>query len=143
MDVIAIPGFIRRVGQNRGTPADGAEVHSRWAYANRLESDRGWEGMTMSDPASLSVAAEPVYLELTFARALGIWWAYFWRHMLYGGIAAFLVGVVEGLVGLGDNHLLLTLSVAPVIAAVSMCVFAIVLHKQFRRFSIRLVASQR
>ena len=92
----------------------------------------------MSEPASLAVAPETIYLEVTFKRALSIWWAYFWRHMLYGGAAAFVVG---RLVGLGGSHLLLSLSTVLVVALVSMLVLGIVLHRQFRHFSIRLVAA--
>ena len=95
----------------------------------------------MSEPASLSAAAETTCLELTFRRALCIWWAYFWRHMLFGGVAVIVVGFLEGLAGLGGRHLLLSLSAVLVMAAVSLRVLGIVLHKQFRSFSIRFVAS--
>jgi hypothetical protein len=99
--------------------------------------------VTLGEPASLSVASEATYLELTFRRALCIWWAYFWRHMLYGGVLVLIVGFLEGLAGLGGSHLLLHLSAVLVMAAVSMYVLGIVLHKQFRHFSIRLVVSPR
>jgi hypothetical protein len=72
-----------------------------------------------------------------------IWWAYFWRHMLYGATLVIIVGFLEGLVGLGGKHLLLSLSAVVVMAAVSMVVLGIVLHKHFRHFSIRIVASPR
>ena len=97
----------------------------------------------MIDLASPSIASEPVYLELSFRRLMCIWWAYFWRHMLYGGAAVLTVGFLEGLAGLGESHLLLSLSAVLVMAVVSMCVLGIVLHKQFRHFSIRMVASPR
>ena len=54
----------------------------------------------MGDSTSLSAASEPAYLELTFKRAMCIWWAYFWRHMVYGGVAVLSVGFLEGLAGL-------------------------------------------
>jgi hypothetical protein len=95
----------------------------------------------MSEAASLSVASEATYLELTFGRALCIWWAYFWRHMVYGGAALLFVGFLERLAGLGGRHLLYSLSAVLVMAAASMFVLGIVLTKQFRQFSIRLVAS--
>jgi hypothetical protein len=101
------------------------------------------ESVTLGEPASLSVASETTYLELTFRRALCIWWAYFWRNMLYGGSAVLIVGFLEGLAGLVGRRLLLSLSAFLVLAAVSMCVLGIVLHKQFRHFSIRIVASPR
>ena len=94
----------------------------------------------MSEPASRSVASETAFLEITFSRALCIWWAYFWRHMLYGGIVLLVVGFLEGLAGLG-RHLLLSFSAVLVMAVASMFVLGIVLHKQFRQFSIRLVVS--
>ena len=97
----------------------------------------------MSEPASLSIASETTYLELIFRRALCIWWAYFWRHMLYGGAAVLIVGFLEGLAGLGGRHLLLSLSAVLVMAALSLCVLGVVLHKQFRHFSIRIVAPPR
>lgn len=97
----------------------------------------------MSDLASPSIASEPVYLELTFRRLMGIWWAYFWRHMLYSAPLVIIVGFLEGLAGLGGKHLLLSLSAVVVMAAVSMVVLGVVLHKQFRHFSIRIVASPR
>ena len=97
----------------------------------------------MSDLASPSIASEPVYLELTFRRLMCIWWAYFWRHMLYGAPLVIIVGFLEGFAGLGGSHLLLSLSAVLVMAAVSICVLGVVLHKQFRHFSIRIVASPR
>ena len=97
----------------------------------------------MSDIVSPAIASEPAYLELTFKRAINIWWAYFWRHMLYGGVVLIIVRFFEGLAGLGGNHLLLSLSAVLIMAIVSMLVLGIVLHKQFRHFSIRLVVSPR
>ena len=97
----------------------------------------------MIDFASPSIASEPAYLELTFKRLMCIWWAYFWRHMLYGAPLVIIVGFLQGLAGLGGGRLLLSLSTVLVMAGVSMCMLGFVLHKQFRHFSIRLVASPR
>jgi hypothetical protein len=97
----------------------------------------------MSQPASLSVAPETTYLEITFQRALCIWWAYFWRHMLYGGVVVLLVGFLEGLAGLRGSRLLSYLSTVLVMVTMSICVLGIVLHKQFRGFVIRLVPPPR
>ena len=97
----------------------------------------------MSDLASPSIASEPVYLELTPKRLMYIWWAYFWRHMLYSAPLVIIVGFLEGLAGVGGKHLLLSLSTVVVMAAVSIVVLGVVLHKQFRHFSIRIVASPR
>lgn len=97
--------------------------------------------MTMSDLASPPITSEPAYLELTIRRALCIWWAYFWRHMLYGGFAVLAIGFLERLAGLGGRALLLSLSSILVLVPVQICMLGIVLHKRFRHFSIRLVAS--
>jgi hypothetical protein len=96
----------------------------------------------MSEPASLSVASELGYLEITFRRGLSIWWAYFWRHIFYGGVALLIVEALERLVGLG-GPLVFSLTAVLVMATVSLLVLGIVLHKKFRQFSIRLVASPR
>jgi hypothetical protein len=97
----------------------------------------------MSDLASPSIASEPAYLELTFRRVMCIWWAYFWRHMLYGGVAVLVISFLEGLAGLGGNHLLLSVSGVLILVPVQVCVLGVALHKQFRHFSIRIVASPR
>lgn len=96
----------------------------------------------MSELASPPVASEPVYLEVTFRRLLCIWWAYFWRHMLYGVGTALVVGFLEGLAGIG-GHRLLSWSTAVVMAAVSFVALGVVLHKQFSHFTIRIVSSPR
>ena len=94
----------------------------------------------MSGPASLSPASDATYLELTFKRVLCIWWSYFWRHMVYGVVAATIVATLEDLAGL-RGPLVRTLSAVLVMATVSMIVLGIVLNKQFGQFSIRLVPS--
>lgn len=94
----------------------------------------------MSGPASLATASDTAYLPLTFRRVLRIWWAYFWRHMVYGVVAAGIVAIVEDFAGL-RGRLLHSLSAVVVMAPVSIFVLAIVLDKQFGQFSIRLVAS--
>lgn len=88
----------------------------------------------------LSVASDTTYLDFTFRRVLCIWWAYFWRHMLYGVVAASIVAFVEDLAGLRGPRVA-PLSAVLVMAPVSLFVLAIVLNKQFGQFSIRLVAS--
>src|ERR1700683_5403028 len=93
----------------------------------------------MSEPASRSVASETAFLEITFRSALCIWWAFFWRHMLYGGAALIVVGFLEGLAGLGGRHLLFSLSAVLVMAAASMFLLGVFIHIQFRQFSIRLL----
>lgn len=94
----------------------------------------------MIGPASLSPASDAPYLELTFKRVLCIWWAYFWRHMVYGVVAASVVAIIEDLAGV-RGPLVFTLSAVLVTATVSMFVLGIVLNKQFGQFSIRLVPS--
>jgi hypothetical protein len=97
----------------------------------------------MSDLASPFIPSGPAYLEITFGRIVSIWWAYCWRHMLYGGGAVLVIQAAERLIGLGERHLLLSLGSVLVLMPVQVVVLGIVLHKQFRHFSIRLVASPR
>ena len=97
----------------------------------------------MRESASHSIDSETSHVELTLNRLLCIWWAYFWRHLLYGGGAVIIVGFLEGLAGLGGKRLLLSLSAVLVMAAVSFCMFGVVLSKKFRHFHIRIVASPR
>jgi len=97
----------------------------------------------MSDIASPCIPRGPEYLEATFGRIVRIWWAYCWRHMLYGGGAVIVIQAIERAIGLGERHLLLSLSSVLVLMPVQVVVLGLVLHKQFRHFSIRLVASPR
>jgi len=102
----------------------------------------GSESVIMSEPASLLVSPGNPYLEITFSRLLRIWWAYFWRHILFGGVTVLTIELLEALLRLDENKWLQSLSVVLVMAIVSVLVFGIVLHKQFRHFSIRLVPTQ-
>jgi hypothetical protein len=102
---------------------------------------KGWESVNMVDTVPVAIASEPMYLEVTVQRAVCIWWAYFWRHMVYGGVACLIFGFLEGMVGLGGKHPVLLLSSVLVLVPVEICVLGIVLHKRFRHFSIRLVAT--
>ena len=54
-----------------------------------------------------------------------------------------MIQAAERLIGLGERHLLLSLGSVLVLMPVQVVVLGIVLHKQFRHFSIRLVASPR
>ncbi len=72
---------------------------------------------------------------------MAVWWAYFWRHLLYGGVAVFVAGFLVGLAGQQGNRFVLFLSSLLALIPVQVCVLGIVLHKDFRRFSIRFVPS--
>jgi len=72
-----------------------------------------------------------------------IWWGLFWRHLVFFFPAYAIVVFIEGLVGLGQTRIITALS--GVIASVPIQIYAVgaVLHREFRGFSIRLVASPR
>ncbi len=85
------------------------------------------------------------FLEPTVGRAARVWWALVWRGILFGGGAGFVVGFVEGLIGAmaGASAIAirnLTL-VSGVIVGIPVGIYVvlIVLRKNFREFTIRLV----
>jgi len=95
-----------------------------------------------------SPAEQPVdsslALEVTWARALKIWWSYAWRCLLFSLAAAFALGFVGGLllalVGLAE--------LGPIVGRVlgnlagimvSIIVLKVVLQKRFQDFTIKLV----
>jgi hypothetical protein len=97
-------------------------------------------GVIMADATSIPVASEPAYLEVTLGRAIRVWWALFWRGLLYCGLAGLLIGFVEGLIGFGRPQITMP-SGFLVGLPVGVYVVRAALRKQYRHFSIRLVAS--
>jgi hypothetical protein len=94
-----------------------------------------------------SVAVSTNYLELTFQRAISIWWALMWRGILMGIGSGFVIGFIEGMI-LGAMGV--SLVIIPRITAISGAIVGIpvgifvvqlALRKRYREFSIRLVAN--
>jgi hypothetical protein len=90
---------------------------------------------------STTAGAGPAYLEITFERALRIWWAAAWRGIIYSTLAGAVVGGIEG----AFLHTLrfIPLSVVIVNIPIGFLILRTVLRKPFSEFSIRLVASPR
>ena len=85
-------------------------------------------------------------LEVTWNRAIRIWWSLAWRGLLFGVIAGaivgFIVGVAMGALGRPEEGGIYG-QVAGMIAGipVGMWVVKVVLSKEFRHYRIALVPS--
>jgi hypothetical protein len=104
----------------------------------------------MSSVAPTSNPSEPVYLDITFGRAVRIWWAVLWRSLLLGGGAGFIVGFIEGFVGASLSTLdwlgqpIVTGTSAFIVGLpIGIYAFRVALKKQYQHFTIRLVPSPR
>jgi hypothetical protein len=84
-------------------------------------------------------------LEVTWNRALTVWWSLAWRGLLFGFLAGLLAGFIIGFFGrlLGiDRGLVNSLSkLAGIVVSipVGMWVVRVVLRKKFSEFRITLV----
>ena len=86
----------------------------------------------------------PAELEVTWQRALRVWWSYTWRTLVFSILLGIVLGATAGIAlgAMGKAHLarragetLGQLGTIPV----SLLVMRMVLRKQFKEFSIRLV----
>ena len=90
---------------------------------------------------------QPVFLETTFRRAMVVWWALFWRAALLCLGAGFVVGFIEGFIGAAIGVPSPTIRVVTMfsgaLTSIPAGIYAVllVLRKNYRQFSIRLVAS--
>jgi len=88
------------------------------------------------------------FLEPTFRRAAVVYWALFWRAILIGGGAGFLVGFVGGFVGAmagvppTTTRPLILIAAAIVGVPVGIHVVRLVLRKSYSEFTIRLVPTE-
>ena len=89
---------------------------------------------------------EATVLEVTWRRALIIWWSLLWRSAVFAGLLGALLGGIGGVVvavegrpdlGATVGRFLGQLGAIPV----SLFVLRWVLRKRFKGFSIRLVAN--
>jgi len=85
------------------------------------------------------------FLEPTVGLAARVWWALMWRGILFGVGAGFVIGFVEGFIGamagasaIAIRNLALVSGVV-VGVPVGIYVVMLVLRKNFRQFTIRLV----
>ncbi len=85
-------------------------------------------------------------LQITWLRALKIWWSLAWRSVVFGSIAAFLAGLIVGSLSsvLGNNHLtnIYVQSAGLLVGIpVGILVVKIVLSKEFKDYRIVLLPS--
>jgi hypothetical protein len=81
--------------------------------------------------------ATDAFLEPTFRRAFVIWWALFWRAILWAMALGAAVGIAEEFVG----RIRYLSVIVGVIIDVSIGIYLVqrILRKYYREFSIRLV----
>jgi hypothetical protein len=84
------------------------------------------------------------YLEPTFKRAAIVWWAFFWRTALIGGLVGFTEGFIGAMAGksAATMHSLLVISVAILMVPVGIYVVQLVLRKRYGEFTIRLLSTK-
>jgi hypothetical protein len=90
-------------------------------------------------------------LEITWRRALRIWWSYLWRNliaiivaMLLGGIVGFVIGFILGSLGISVETIqLITAPIGAVIGLViSVFPLKMILGKDFGEFRLVLVKNE-
>jgi hypothetical protein len=85
-------------------------------------------------------------LEVTWGRAIKVWWSIMWRAVLFGFIAGlvagFIVGFIGGMAGAATGTITTLSGIAGGIVAipVGMWVIKVVLTKRYSDFRIALVA---
>jgi len=93
-----------------------------------------------------SASPEVTFLEPTLERATLIWWALLWRGVLLGfasgAIVGFIEGVIGALVGVPGTAVRYVAIVSGFAVGVPVGIYVVrsILKKEFREFSIRLVA---
>jgi hypothetical protein len=90
---------------------------------------------------------QPVFLEPIFRRAMVVWWGLFWRAGLLSLGAGFVVGFIEGVIGavigVPSPTIRMVTMFSGALASIPAGIYAVqmVLRKNYREFSIQLVAS--
>ena len=90
-------------------------------------------------------------LDVTWQRAVKVWWAYLWRNLLamiaaiiLGGIVGFVIGVVLGAAGVAPNTVqLITAPIGGVIGLlISIIPIKMILGKDFGEFWLVLSSNE-
>ena len=95
--------------------------------------------------AVADVVATPGGLDVTWGRAVRVWWSLTWRLMLFGGLAGFVLGAIFGAIGGAAGASRDTLAVLGNLAGlmvtipVGMWVVRNVLRKSWSDFEIALI----
>lgn len=88
-------------------------------------------------------------LELTWGRAVRVWWSYFWRNliaivaaMILGGIVGFIVGFVMGMLGVSITAIQYTTGLLGILigTALSVVPMKMILGKDFGDFRLVLMS---
>jgi ABC-type antimicrobial peptide transport system permease subunit len=76
-------------------------------------------------------------VELTWGRAIKVWWSLAWRGLLFGGLAGFVAGMIVGVLGGEPIHGSLAGFVMGI--PIGMWVVKIILAKSFSDFRLALI----
>src|SRR5689334_16895675 len=86
-------------------------------------------------------------LEMTWRRTLVVWWALLWRSALFSGVLGAVLGFVGGVVVALRGRPDLSATVGRILGQlaslpVSLIVLRRILRKDFKDFSVRLIATR-
>ena len=86
-------------------------------------------------------------LEVTWKRALTVWWSLAWRSIVFGAaagaIAGAFIGMIAGLMGQAEKAQQWGSYVGQIVSIpVSMIVVKIILQKKWKEFSIALIPKE-
>ncbi len=87
-------------------------------------------------------------LEVTWGRALKVWWSIVWRAMLFsfiaGAVAGFLIGFFGSIAGMDPKAIPIYSGLAGMVVAipVGIWVVKVVLQKRFSGYRLVLVATE-
>jgi len=90
-------------------------------------------------------------LEVTWSRAVQVWWSYLWRNliaivisMIIGGVIGFIIGFIMGAMGFSVKVIqFVTMPIGFVIGlAISVVPMKMILGKDFGEFRLVLLAKQ-
>jgi len=94
----------------------------------------------------ISASPSSSYIQPTLGHALRVWWAFYWRVMLFGSVIAFVISLLLGITGpaagLPQPLILLAARVEGLVVTFIVALFVMqrVLRKNFQRFRIGLVS---
>ena len=86
-------------------------------------------------------------VEVTWGRAVKVWWSIVWRAVLFGFIggivAGFIVGFIGGLTGAAGDRITMLSGLAGAIVGIPVGIWAVkvVLKKKYSDFRIALVST--
>lgn len=97
---------------------------------------------------SASTATQPASMDITFRRAGSVWWAIAWRMVVLSLGVGFVVGAIEGaigvLLGMASPAIRILTALSGIVVSVPVGIYAVKLglRKKYREFSICLLPSR-